>query len=180
MPFKVEYDEIFGKYNFVVTFHDRGHRCGYLGLPKDEYDEYASDDPSFFYDIDVHGGVTYEGGTLAALEKQGRYRYIGFDTGHSGDAIDIEALKRYGFNTKNLPDLLAFKDETATIKDIDFMTREIVKMLIQLRDPDKKVMNYCIPIHGVETWMKWLYRDYKKEEMPDDLLLFIELNKLKL
>ena len=46
-------------------------------------------------DIDCHGGLTYSG---FRDDNSKEYWYFGFDCAHANDGVDIESLKKYGFD----------------------------------------------------------------------------------
>ena len=89
----VESEFTFKGLKCVVVMQDMGHRCGYVGVPKEhllfgkKYDEWEVEG------LDVHGGITYS-------DKDGEYPipsdlwWFGFDCAHYGDAPDYEAAKK--------------------------------------------------------------------------------------
>ena len=87
-----EADFMFKNYRIVINFYDLGHRCGYVGMPKDH--------PAYgigyekLYDIKCHGGLTYSDDHAPDKEPDGRW-YIGFDCAHSGDCRDTKSIIKY-------------------------------------------------------------------------------------
>ncbi len=75
--------------------------------------------------LDVHGGITYSGSTLADIEN-GMW-WLGFDCGHVGDySPGIAAtLLKTGYT-----DHLLRNDET--YRDEDYVTAEILKLVTQI------------------------------------------------
>lgn len=75
----------------IFTF--MGHRCGYVGVPKNNSLWGRSYSQPDLYDIDVHGGLTFSG----SFEEIGfdDYWFFGFDCAHAHDAKDLEALELY-------------------------------------------------------------------------------------
>lgn len=84
-------ENVFGHegYTCVVVFGDLGFRCGYVGVPvwhplyRVEY--YDIDKP-----IDVHGGLTYSGGSVDYPIESEALWWFGFDCGHAWDGFDYE------------------------------------------------------------------------------------------
>ena len=74
----------------LVTFNNRGFRCGYVEIP---ITRLLDIDP---YMYEAHGGITFCG-TLEALEDidAGLANFVGFDCLHVGDKIDEFTLKKY-------------------------------------------------------------------------------------
>ena len=82
----------------VVIFGSMGHRCGYVGIPKEHplySEEYMDND--IVMDIDIHGGVTFSGGNEDyPVETEDKLWWFGFDLGHYGDGKDIDLSFKYG------------------------------------------------------------------------------------
>jgi|SRR5579863_4087161 len=105
-PFLFAYDGVVieggGKYQgyeYLITFTDWGHRCGYVALQSD--DSYDPDE------INCHGGITFEGREHAAkdlLSIPCNDTWIGFDAGHGYDFPCYETLKRYFGNDEKILD----------------------------------------------------------------------------
>ncbi len=79
-------------YDWLVTFNDRGFRCGYVALSPDhplyEKDMYEMDNI-----LDVHGGVTFYKQSHIAKKYLGHAcedMWVGFDAGHCNDIPDVE------------------------------------------------------------------------------------------
>ena len=83
-----------GDFNCKVIFMPLGHRCGYVGVPKGHH-MYGLDYEKYTDEIDCHGGLTYCG---FLGEENKEYWYFGFDCAHADDGVDIESLKKYGFD----------------------------------------------------------------------------------
>lgn len=63
------------------SYFREGHRCGYVGLPKDHIASIIGNCDDI--PVQIHGGVTYAG-----LEDDGLF-WVGFDCSHTGDSKAI-------------------------------------------------------------------------------------------
>jgi len=140
----VEYEEQIGDYYLVGVFYNSGHRCGYVGVKKDNIlfgkdyynnefgDDKIQEEVNF---IDTHGGLTYAGQNLAIsnLDKYKDIWFFGFDCNHYGDIGDYEkALELFGDEDEELKQELqtmikAIQDfpTPGTVKDLNFVKEEI-------------------------------------------------------
>lgn len=87
------------EYEYLVTFTDRGHRCGYVAIDQSHpfYSKNVGWDNS--PDVHVHGGVTFfNKGTHIITCVLGKHScedlWIGFDAMHNGDGRDYELVKK--------------------------------------------------------------------------------------
>ena len=110
-------------YHGVCILGGVGHRCGYVGLPKDHALYGASYDSLWM--INIHGGLTYAGDGI--IEDETSYHYVGFDCAHAGDAKDIKALKEYGLNME-----YSAVSTGTHIWTLDEVVEEIKKLSTQL------------------------------------------------
>lgn len=80
-------------YLCAVCIMDLGHRCGYVGVPKNnKYYGVAYHD----MDICTHGGLTYSGGNSDyPIKEDNDLWWFGWDYAHYMDAKDEEAYIRY-------------------------------------------------------------------------------------
>ena len=71
----------------ICIFSIRGIRCGYVSVSDKEkpYDD---------YDIDCHGGLTFDGELPDYYKPKADY-YIGFDCGHWCDGVDYDQAVKY-------------------------------------------------------------------------------------
>ena len=71
----------------ICIFSIRGIRCGYVSVTDKEkpYDD---------YDIDCHGGLTFDGELPDYYKPKADY-YIGFDCGHCCDGVDYDQAVKY-------------------------------------------------------------------------------------
>ena len=89
MCYKIEIDETYKGFRYVVKLLSMGHRCGYVLIPEDKKDFIDIDD------IDCHGGITFNDNVEEGEDFLPASGYwIGFDCIHFGDAIDADALKK--------------------------------------------------------------------------------------
>ncbi len=69
---------------FIQRHLELKHLCGYVELPK-EHKLYGSFSEENFYNIEVHGGVTYTGKREFKQQNYIADYVVGFDCGHDGD-----------------------------------------------------------------------------------------------
>lgn len=115
-------------YPYVVLFLDMGHRCGYVGLPK-------KDGELDFDEVACHGGITYVGDHLQ-LQNDTDLLWIGFDTAHYDDEVDINKTREYFGN--ELANRL--HERGGTIKTLDYCVIEcenIVDQIIKMKGEKK-------------------------------------------
>lgn len=108
----IESDFTYEGLRCVVIFQGLGHRCGYVGVPKG-HELYGMDYDDVYnkIDADVHGGLTYAGGS-SDYPVESDLWWIGFDCAHYMDGKDLELAKEY------------FKDNDSLVRQIE-MTIEI-------------------------------------------------------
>lgn len=157
-------------YHLVSYFTSMGHRVGYLGMPKKKFKRVLKPDG-----IHVHGGPTYEG-PLEGSDLE----YIGFDCAHYQDAVDEETMK------KLFPEIYdqylnigMFNYRSGTVKDLDFVVREIFCMLKQVQShtvPEgyEPLLTYCKQAGSWDFYYRWIVRG----SLSDDEVLFLKLNNL--
>ena len=102
MAHKVEIDFYHEGLRCVVIMRRRGHRCGYVGIPKGHKFhgiDYFNESIEHF---DVHGGITYseDGDGVYPVENEDNLWWFGYDCDHLGDALDTSVMseeerKRY-------------------------------------------------------------------------------------
>lgn len=91
----VEGGGIYKGYEYIITFTNFGHRCGYVAIPvehplhtsKEEYPEY-----------EVHGGVTFFQESRLDEFVEGHQctdKWIGFDAAHCNDEKCISTIEKY-------------------------------------------------------------------------------------
>jgi hypothetical protein len=180
MGFK-EYNQMHGRYHFLVVFMPRGHRNGYIGIPAAEFNQLISERPDFMENLNVHGGVTYEGGSLSVLGKEG-FNYVGFDCNHFGDKVDVQSMIQYNMDLnilKAMNDGFYEEKMSGLVKTKEFVLEELQGMIQEIFDPEGIIASYCIKNNHHKVYEKVLTRDLDEEDVPQDLLLFMELNNIK-
>jgi hypothetical protein len=85
---KIETNEVINGYQVLVIATPMGHRCGYVGVPKDH--KYYEVDYNAIDNIDCHGGLTFSG---RFTDVDPELWFIGFDCAHAWDAKDPELLE---------------------------------------------------------------------------------------
>ena len=145
-------------YRLLVIFQPMGHRCGYVGLPKDHVaNNIESYIPCvYFEDLDewtinkiiiqkninnikVHGGLTYANSDKEIF-KNNRW-YFGFDCIHGGDAVDYESAFKY---FKDNPEVIKklkqnqdldnkFPINDNVVRDLDYVKKEVKSLYKQLK-----------------------------------------------
>ena len=121
----------------VILFMPMGYRCGYVGIPEGhkyygmKYDEIP---------VDCHGGLTYFDSRLRGQEDKHTW-WIGFDCGHSCDGYDIEKLKEYYGNNKNVMEQLRYMEDYyqtmngyCTVRTLEYCEEECKKIVEQLME----------------------------------------------
>lgn len=113
-------------FTLIVVARPMGHRCGYIGLPKDHpsagkhYDE---------LNISVNGGLTFGNHNFYGL------CYYGFDCAHSGDMKDPSIMsEKYKDLQREYPATMDY----GTIKTKSFVINECESMARQFKKLERK------------------------------------------
>lgn len=77
----------------VVAMMRLGHRCGYVGIPK-EHKFYGKDYTKLDEYIVCHGGLTYSGDGKYPLDTRDDLWWFGWDYAHYMDGIDWESFEK--------------------------------------------------------------------------------------
>lgn len=112
----------------VVLFMPFGYRCGYVGIPKEEYKIENTD-----Y-IECHGGITYSDNSLQCCDDTDKH-WIGFDCAHCYDGFDTETMKEYYSDCEEIMAYLKFYED---VKPSTFWTKrqcknECMRIVNQIR-----------------------------------------------
>lgn len=92
----IEFEGTFNGYPYMVVMTSLGHRCGYVGISKDDASGLYGEDYEEIL-VDCHGGLTFAG--EHPLSKNPDIWWIGFDCAHFMDAPDYdEAIKLFKNN----------------------------------------------------------------------------------
>ncbi len=88
-------------YEFIVTFTELGHRCGYVAIPP----EHPCSERDLMYhgvtdevELECHGGVTFysrKHSLRDLLKHQCDDVWVGFDCAHAYDGKDLDLLRKY-------------------------------------------------------------------------------------
>jgi len=124
----------------VVILGSMGFRCGYISIGENDLlEDYE------YYEIDVHGGLTYQGkdnidevikNKLTPEEFnyiKKNITYIGFDCGHYTDGNSYADLIEYGVEVEHQFSI------GGQVKTLDYVKNEIQKMDSQLKKTNIKV-----------------------------------------
>lgn len=111
----------------ICIFSIRGVRCGYVSVTDKEkpYDD---------YDIDCHGGLTFDGELPDYYKPKADY-YIGFDCGHWCDGVDYDQAVKYDLIEQSEADyskkLFSSLDDRP-VRDLDYVEANCKKIVDQL------------------------------------------------
>ena len=111
----------------ICIFSIRGIRCGYVSVTDKEkpYDD---------YDIDCHGGLTFDGELPDYYKPKADY-YIGFDCGHYCDGADYDQAVKYNLITQSEANyskkLFSYLDDRP-VRDLDYVEANCKKVVDQL------------------------------------------------
>lgn len=115
----------------ICIFSIRGVRCGYVSVTDKEkpYDD---------YDIDCHGGLTFDGELPDYYKPKADY-YIGFDCGHYCDGVDYDQAVKYNLIEQSEADyskkLFSYLDDHP-VRDLAYVEancRSIVDQLEKIK-----------------------------------------------
>lgn len=89
----VEFDRNYKGLRLVGIFGDRGYRCGYVGVPKEN--KYYGKDYMNMDFISCHGGLTFSSGIEnSTYPISSNLWWFGFDCIHLGDGTDVELVEK--------------------------------------------------------------------------------------
>ena len=115
----------------ICIFSIRGVRCGYVSVTD-------KDKPYDDYDIDCHGGLTFDGELPDYYKPKADY-YIGFDCGHCCDGVDYDQAVKYDLIEQSEADynkkLFSYLDG-CPVRDLDYVEancRSIVDQLEKIK-----------------------------------------------
>ena len=127
-PFAVVEKEFEYKgHDCICIFSIRGIRCGYVSVSDKEkpYDD---------YDIDCHGGLTFDGELPDYYKPKADY-YIGFDCGHWRDGADYDQAVKYDLIEQSEADynkkLFSYLNDRP-VRDLDYVEANCKKIVDQL------------------------------------------------
>lgn len=88
-------------HEYLITFVDRGHRCGYVALKEKAFSKFEAEreDAEYYYpDLSCHGGITFyseEHAIKSYLEISCKDIWVGFDAAHFTDKPDRQKAGYY-------------------------------------------------------------------------------------
>jgi hypothetical protein len=113
-----------------------GHRCGYIAIPKG-HELYGKDYDEI--DISIHGGLTYgeysENGYPVETEEQ--VYWIGFDCAHCGDAKDLDLIKSFGEDRKEIKSMLEIEAKYpmgGIVRTLEYVENELIEAVKQIKE----------------------------------------------
>ena len=134
-------------YKCVVIFGAMGHRCGYVGVPKNHplygkgYDDYLEIKKSDIGDRKISGIIPL---FLACLDEDERVRksdlwWFGFDCGHAGDKADLDyAIMKFPNHREQLIIRKSIEDKYPIDGDIirteSYVAEECERLAEQLKE----------------------------------------------
>ena len=137
--FVVESDFIHKELRCVVVFTRMGHRCGYVGVPK-EHILYGKSYSDILEDLDVHGGITYsEGNNNYPVITNDKLWWFGFDLAHYMDGKDLDLALKYELldestylKLKEIENMYPISE--TTVKSLDYCINECKSLAKQLSE----------------------------------------------
>ena len=129
----VEKDFMVDGYRCAIVGRKMGHRCGYIGLPK-EHKYYGKDYNDI--DVDIHGGWTYSNNSNDYPVESNGLWWIGFDCAHWDDGKDFELIKVLASIEEytHLKTMELMFPSDGTVRTIDFVEHELRNAVEQLKE----------------------------------------------
>lgn len=110
----------------AVYAQKAGHRCGYVAVPAGhKYYLQAYDDVN----VDVHGGLTYAGGSDGYPVDAGDVWWFGYDCMHLGDRRDVSIMDD---DHKKYYDERGWDHLDGTVKTLEYCISECESLAEQL------------------------------------------------
>lgn len=114
----------------AIVIHPSGHRCGYVGVP--EGNQYHGKDYNDV-DADVHGGLTFAGGSEDYPVANKGLWWLGYDCAHLYDARDPELMSGEYKELYDKGMLRAFDfDEGSVIRTLEYCVSQCESLAKQL------------------------------------------------
>lgn len=112
--FKTEAIETYKGYTLVCNFLDQGHRCGYVGLPKDHPLCCVSLYRAGELLTSPHGGISFSEpvyNNYPISDNKDIGWWLGFDCNHGCDGKDFDLVEQcFGVSSRNRAETLAGKN----------------------------------------------------------------------
>lgn len=132
----VEKDFIVDGFRCVIIGSYMGHRCGYIAIPKNHklYEKHYDD-----IDIDVHGGLTYSEYSRGGypVETKEQVWWIGFDCAHYCDAKDLDLIKSFGEENKEIKTMLEVEAKYPTggdVRTMEYVENQLIEAVKQIEE----------------------------------------------
>lgn len=140
-------------YRCVVVMQTMGHRCGYVGIPKEHplyntfYGDYLDIKKDERVQIDAyfscHGGITFsDGGVCSDYPIKSDLWWFGFDCSHYNDIPDYQEAKRIFREADVIFQRLSIAEDLekehpntiGQVRSLDFVVSECIKLAEQLSE----------------------------------------------
>jgi hypothetical protein len=132
----IEKDFIVDGFRCVVVGIYMGHRCGYIAIPKGnelygkDYDE---------INIDIHGGLTYAeySENDYPVKTDENLYWIGFDCAHCGDAKDLDLIKSFGEDNKDIQMILDMEARypiRGKVRTVEYVEEQLIDAVKQIKE----------------------------------------------
>lgn len=99
----VEGGGVYRHYEYLITFTNMGHRCGYVAINPDHPVYGADEVRQDSFELEVHGGITFQGNHHLKdifLKTPCLDEWLGFDAAHWYDFPCIETVEKYWGKSK--------------------------------------------------------------------------------
>lgn len=129
-------------HEYLITFVDRGHRCGYVALKDKAFEKFEAErkgEQYYYPDLDCHGGVTFydnQHGAKALLDVHCDDIWIGFDAAHYLDASCVDTSVKYFGETRQTKFMRENTEfyENVFHRSYKYMEEECKKLIDQLEE----------------------------------------------
>lgn len=132
------------EYKCVVVFHEHGHRCGYVGVPKN-HPLWGSSYEENIDRFDCHGDLTFNSDERDFERNYpiaSNLYYFGFDCWHYDDEADKElSIKLFGETYyKDLKEAEEFsKENREYIRSTEYVANECLSLSVQFEQYKNKI-----------------------------------------
>lgn len=145
----IEIDETIGQYHLMVQFDKTsGFRSGYVGLPKDLFDEKIRNNPDFVDKINVHNSLSYR-----SRNVQKNLFYLGFDCNSFRDRPDTDTMEQYGVDLDFLDTDFSASGEVRTK---EFVYDELISVIKQIKQ-SSEFLEYCLQESKLGLYERWQF-----------------------
>jgi hypothetical protein len=120
-------------YEYIITFVELGHRCGYVAYPEGTLRDYQ--------EIECHGGITFTGRDHHAKDLLPVHcddLWLGFDAAHGWDSKCLVTSEKYFGQTDSIKALKSIYcdlyEPIAEHRNYEYMENQCHKIIDQLKD----------------------------------------------